>query len=73
MNYKGYMRHDINVNVPAWVIMELWELLHDINRTPLYDEEDIAALRYIIDNKVNSIQKSAEYQVAHFGKSKYDL
>lgn len=75
MNFKYSMRHDIETKIPTWVLLEIWEILHELNEksSTEYAEEDIKELISILDNKVNAIQSTAEYQKEHFGKSKYDL
>lgn len=69
------MRHNIETKIPTWVLLEIWEILHELNEksSTEYAEEDIKELISILDKKVNAIQSAAEYQKEHFGKSKYDL
>lgn len=73
MDFKYTMNHNVSVKVPAWVVLELWNILYEIEYTESYHKEDIKELRAIIDSKVNSIQSAAEYQQRTFGKSKYDI
>lgn len=73
MDFKYTMNHSVCVKLPAWVVLELWNILYEIENTATYNKEDIKELRKIIDSKVNSIVASAEYQIQNFGRSKYDM
>ena len=73
MDFKYTMNHSVCVKLPAWVVLELWNILYEIESTATYTEDDLKELRSIVDSKVNSIQNSAEYQKRNFGRSKYDI
>ena len=76
MNFKYIMKHNVSAQLPAWVVLELWEILNQIPQDQNaieYTKEDIEELLSILNQKVNAIQSATEYQREHFGKSKYDL
>jgi abortive infection bacteriophage resistance protein len=73
MEFKNTIRGDIDVKIPAWAVCEVWNLLYEIKETEQYNTEDIKELRKIFDTKIDSIQRSIEFQRKNYGISKFDV
>ena len=73
MEFKDTIRRDIDVKIPAWAACEIWNILYQIKETEQYTKEDIKELRIIFDSKIDSIQRSIEFQRKNYGISKFDV
>lgn len=75
MEFKYMMNHNVSAQIPAWIVLELWELINQVkkNNTTEYADEDLEELLSVLNHKVTSIQNAVTYQREHFGRSKYDL